>query len=142
MGSARNAKQLNAMIMKDLKKAAHIASEKMLADMYDETGDFYAGGEPIMYQRTGALGDTPRTTSVDASSTVDGGSVSFKAYLDTSAVYTTGKGPSMKTVLDLANNGGDMTNPPMRAVVGKPGFWDRAEEKMEESFKETMEQFF
>lgn len=142
MGSARNAKQLNAMIMKDLKKAAHVASEKMLADMYEETGDFYTGGEPVMYQRTGALGDTPRTTSVDSSSTVDGGSVSFKAYLDTSTGYTTGRSPSMQTVLDLANNGGDMTNPPMRAVVGKSGFWDRAEEKMEESFKETMKQFF
>ena len=142
MGSARNAKQLNALIMKDLKKAAHIASEKMLADMYEETGDFYTGGEPVMYRRTGALGDTPRTTSISASSTADGGSVSFKAYLDTSTSYTTGRNPSMKTVLDLANNGGDMTNPPMKAVVGKSGFWDRAEKKMEESFKETMEQLF
>lgn len=142
MGSGSNSKQIKAMLMKDLKKAAHVASEKMLADMYEETGDFYAGGEPVMYQRTGALGDTPHTTPVTASSTADGGSVSFKAYLDTSTGYTTGRNPSMKTVLDLANNGGDMTNPPMRAVVGKSGFWDRAEEKMEESFKETMEQFF
>lgn len=142
MGSARNAKQLNAMIMKDLKKAAQVASEKMLADMYEETGDFYAGGEPVMYQRTGALGDTPKTTAVSSDSSADGGTVSFKAYLDTSTQYTTGRKPSMKTVLDLANNGGDMTSPPMRAVVGKSGFWDRAEEKMEESFKETMEQFF
>ena len=142
MGSARNAKQLNAMIMKDLKKAAQVASEKMLADMYEETGDFYAGGEPVMYQRTGALGDTPKTTAVSSVSSADGGTVSFKAYLDTYTQYTTGRKPSMKTVLDLANNGGDMTNPPMRAVVGKSGFWDRAEEKMEESFKETMEQFF
>lgn len=142
MGSARNAKQLNALIMKDLKKAAHIASEKMLADMYEETGDFYTGGEPVMYQRTGALGDTPCTTSVAVSSSPYGGSVSFKAYLDTSTDYTTGRSPSMETVLDLANTGGNMTNPPMRAVVGKYGFWDRAKDKMEETFKQTMDQFF
>lgn len=142
MGSARNAKQLNALIMKDLKKAANLASQRMLADMHEETGDFYTGGEPVMYQRTGALGDTPRTTGVSASSSSSGGEVSFKAYLDTSETYTTGRSPSMKMVLDLANNGGDMTNPPMRAVVGKSGFWDRAEEKMEKSFKDTMEQFF
>ena len=142
MGTARNAKQLNAMIMKDLKKAAQVASEKMLSDMYEETEDFYTGGEPSMYQRTGALGDTPRTTAVSVASSTEGGTVSFKAYLDTSTQYTTGKNPSMKTVLDLANNGGDMTSPPMRAVVGQPGFWDRAQDKMEESFKETMDRFF
>lgn len=142
MASAKNSKQLNALIMKDLKKAASVASQKMLADMYEETEGFYSGSNPKMYQRTGALGDTPRTTAISSSSSGNGGEVSFKAYLDTSHQYTTGRGPSMKTVLDLANNGGDMKNPPMRAVVGNTGFWDRAEEKMEKDFNETMMKFF
>lgn len=142
MATARNMKQLNQMLMKSLKKAMEEANEKILEDMYEETGNFYAGGDPVMYQRTGALGDSPRTTAVSSTTSTTGGSASFNAYLDQSNKYTTGRRPSMKTVLEHANKGGDMTNPAMRAVVGKPGFWDRAEEKMQQRLDEAISHHF
>lgn len=142
MPTAKNMKQLNQMLMKNLQKALDEANRKILEDMCEETEDFYTGGTPVKYQRTGALGDTPRTTAVSSKTTSNGGSASFDAYLDTSEQYTTGKRPSMKTVLTLANKGSDMTNPPMRAVVGKPGFWDRARDKMEDRLKDAISHFF
>lgn len=110
MPTAKNMKQLNQMLMKNLQKALDEANRKILEDMCEETEDFYTGGTPVKYQRTGALGDTPRTTAVSAKTTSNGGSASFDAYLDTSEQYTTGKRPSMKTVLTLANKGGDSSS--------------------------------
>lgn len=142
MATAKNMKQLNNMLMKELRKASHVVSEKMLGDMYEETGGFYTSKEPKVYERTGALGDTPRTTAITSTTTDSGGEVSFKAYLDKDHQYTTGIRPSMATVLKHANTGGDRSNPPMRAVVGKSGFWERAEEKMEKSLNDTMDKYF
>ena len=45
--AANNMSQLNAMLMKELRKAMNVASEKMLADMYGETGKFYTKGKPM-----------------------------------------------------------------------------------------------
>lgn len=139
--TAKNIKELEQMLLKEMRKAMNVASERMLADMYDETGGFYTQGNPKMYQRTGALGDTPKTTAVSSSGNV----VSFKAYLDTSGGYTTGDNPSMTQVLDLANYGKPWTTKggsPARATLGKKGFWERAEKKMQRTLDRTMRQFF
>lgn len=139
--TAKNMKELEQMLLKEMRKAMNVASERMLADMHDETGGFYTQGNPKMYQRTGALGDTPKTTAVSSSGNV----VSFKAYLDTSGGYTTGDNPSMAQVLDLANYGKPWTTKsgsPARATLGKKGFWERAEKKMQRTLDRTMRQFF
>lgn len=137
--AAKNIKELNAMLQKELRKAMNVVSEKTLEDMYEETGEFYTQGEPKMYVRTGALGDTPRTTSLSSTNN----SVSFEAYLDEKHQYTTGKNPSMKDVLKLANNG--ITNSSvgkLRKTVGKQGFWEEAEKKIEKDLDNTLSSFF
>lgn len=141
MATAKNMHELRNMLMKEMRKAMTVAQKKMEADMYEETGGFYTGGEPKMYERTGALGDTPRTTSVD----INGDTLSFDAYLDQRHQYTTGSDPTMGQVLDLANydirfktRGGANARP----VVGKRGFWERAESKMEKTLNNTMKDFF
>ena len=141
---ANNMAQLDAMLIKEMQKALRVVADKALADMYEETADFYTGGEPIPaeeggYVRTGALGDTPRTTAVET----NGKSASFTAYLDTNHIYTTGKNPPMLDVLNLANDGvNDSSVGWLRDVVGKEGFWDRAEDKIKEDFESTFFQFF
>ena len=45
-------------------------------------------------------------------------------------------------VLALANNGGSMSNPPMRSVVGRPGFWDRAKDSMQDILNDTVTEYF
>lgn len=143
--TANSMDKLNGMLIKELGKAMNITSEKVLADMYDETGKFYTKGKPKRYVRTGALGDTPKTTSPTASSFGNGGEVSFDAYLDTNHQYTTGDNPNMQQVLELANYGIPWTTKggaDAKPTLGKRGFWERAEKKMEKSFNRTLKKFF
>lgn len=131
--------QLERELLREMRRAMEVASQKMLGDMSEEVADFYTGGEPTMYERTGALGDTARTSPIEQNGNV----IEFEAYLDTNYNYTTGKNPTMLDVLNLANDG--ITNSSvgkLRKTVGKQGFWERAEEKMEKSFNNTMRSYF
>ena len=76
---------------------------------------------------------------------MSGDEAAFDAYLDQSYVYPTGDNPSMGQVLDLANYGKPWitkSGTPARHTLGKKGFWDRAEKKMEKTLDDTMSQFF
>ena len=133
--------ELEKALQAEMRKALSVVQARVEGDMYEETGDYYGGGNPVMYQRTGALGDTPRTTAVSAS----GNTASFEAYLDTSHQYTTGDNPGMEQVLMLANYGAPWTTSGGRAAhptVGKKGFWERAQQKMEKTASTTFGQFF
>lgn len=133
--------QLNAILMKELKKSMNLTSKNVLMDMYEEVGGFYTNGkEPIMYERTGALGDTPRTTSISASSN----EVSFEAYLDKEHQYTTGKSPTMSDILNLTKLKPERNSSVgyLRMVKGKVGFWERANQKMGERLDESLSRFF
>ena len=137
--TAKNMNQLNSMLIKHLCKAMNLASQEILADMYEETGKFYTQGKPKLYERTGALGDTPKTTTP----TVSGNSVSFEAYLDKSHQYTTGKNPNMEDILNLANYG--ITNSSvgnLNPTLGKKGFWEESENKMQQRLDSTLAKFF
>lgn len=139
--TAKNMKELEQIMLKEMKKAMSVASEKMLADMHDETGRFYTKGQPKMYKRTGALGDTPKTTAPSESNNA----VSFEAYLETSYDYSTGSKPSMTQVLNLANYGIPFTTNSghsARPTLGNKGFWERSEKKMEKTLNRTMKKFF
>lgn len=132
---------LERMLRKEVKEAMRQTSGNMFRDMYEETQDFYSQGNPHIYKRTGALGTTPRVTKTVSS----GDEVSFDAYLDQKYVYATGDNPTMGQVLDLANYGIPWTThggATARATLGKKGFWERAEEKMEKTLDNTMSQFF
>lgn len=135
---ATNMKQLEAILAKHAKKAMSVAAAKVEADMYEETGDFYTQGNPKRYKRTGALGDTPRTTTVS----VSGNTLTFNAYLDQSHQYTTGKAPSMGAVLAVANDHSLAPTYVLNPPLGKQHFWERAEKKMEQTFNNTMRSFF
>lgn len=130
---------LQRKIMKDIEKSMRVISEKALADLYEETAGFYAGTTPEMYERTGALGDTPRTTALNIGSK----SVSFDAYLDRNYVYDTGKEPTMEDVLDLANSDDRMSSVGYLApTIGHEGFWERAEKKIEHDINDVMRKSF
>ena len=141
MPTANNTGDIKKMILKEMRKAMQVIQKKVEADMYEETGDYYTGGEPKKYERTGALGDTPNVTAISD----DGNGFSFQAYLDESHNYTTGDNPNMTQVLNLANYGIPWTTKSgrtARATVGKKGFWERSEEKIQKTIDETMGKFF
>lgn len=141
----KNMQELNNVLKKELRKAMTITAKKILADMYEEVGNFYSGGEPIPaenggYVRTGALGDTPTTTSLSE----DSETISFNAYLDLKHKYTTGKNPNMINVLLLTND--IMTKQDkigyLRKAKGSPHYWDKALSKMENTYFDVLGKFF
>lgn len=143
--TANSLEELRRMMLLEAEKAMRIASEKALADMYEETGKFYTGRVPEKYQRTGALGDTPNVTSTTRESFGNLDQVYFEAYLDQKHHYTTGDKPNMDVVLELANYGKPWTtknNKLAKPTVGKKGFWERAEKKMERDFEKTLKRYF
>ena len=143
--TANSMEELRALMLKEADKAMRVASEKVLADMYEETGKFYTGKKPKVYKRTGALGDTPRTTAnTKVRKSRDLAEVSFDAYLDTEHVYSSGDKPDMEKVLELANYGKPWqtkSGADAKDTVGRKGFWERAEKKMEKHFNQTMRKF-
>ena len=96
---------------------------------------FYAGGHPVLYQRTGQLGNTPIATAVSGG----GDTLSFKAYLNKGGGYSTGKSPSMSAVLELANYG---SYPGLKPTVGAGGFWERALTYIESDLNSSFSAYF
>jgi hypothetical protein len=136
---ARNRQQLEAMLRTKLEMAMNEVAHESLLNMQDATQWFYDGGTPVKYVRTGALGRTPKVTPI----TSGGNEVSFKAYLDQSGAYNTGKNPTMLDVLNLANYGitGSSVGK-LRPTVGARGFWELAEVTIHESLDRTLSRYF
>lgn len=137
---ANSMKELMQEIRKQAEKAMQIVQAKAEADMYKETGNFYTSGNPRLYQRTGNLGSSPRTTGLSSG----GNTISFEAYLDPGD-YTAANARlrsmgfssyfSPLQVLTAAEHGASH-------ILGRPGFWERSEEQIEKDLNEVMAQFF
>lgn len=127
--------QLEQQMIREMRKAMQVVNIKAEKDLFEETAKFYTGGTPVKYQRTGALGSTPRVSAITGS----GKFLTFKTFLDTSGGYSTGKNPSMLAVLTLANYG---SYPGLRPTVGKGGFWESAEQKIQRDLNSTFASFF
>lgn len=134
----KNMQQLERELKKQVRKAMQVTKAKVEADMFEETGGFYDGTQPKMYERTGALANTPKTTKMEES----GNSFAFNALLDTNYTYDTGKRPPMNAVLAAANDHSLAPGYGLRPPVGRQHFWDRALVKMEDTFNNTMRSFF
>lgn len=132
---ARNLAELNKEIMKVVSAAMKEVNYLALDSMAEGVDMFYNGGSPTKYERTDKLRRTPKVSGVLTGSTM----ASFKAYLDQSGGYTTGKRPSMATVLQLANYGGVSG---YRPTVGAKGFWEYSEHLIEDSLNEVFASYF
>lgn len=133
--AAKTLAELEKAIMKEIVSTMRETEYMAIGDMDEGIDVFYSGGTPVMYKRTGQLRSTPKTSGVE----VEGNSASFKAYLDQSGGYTTGKQPSMATVLQLANYGNVSG---YRPTVGAKGFWEYSEKLIEESLNKAFSSRF
>ena len=132
---ATSLEQLEKMIENEMRKSlAESAAQSMLI-MADSVRDFYNGGTPTMYVRTGALGRAP---AIDPPKKV-GDSYEFKAYMDKNHTYDTGKKPTMEQVLSLTNDGHYNG---LRPAVGAKGYWNNALQKMKDATRDTFIEHF
>ena len=125
-GSSAISKEIMSQITAAVQEAEYMA----MGDMHEGLDVFYSV-QPSVYRRTGQMASTPRTSGVTSSSHM----AKFRAYLEKSGGYSTGKHPSMATVLVLANYGGVSG---YRPTVGVKGFWEYSESLIEQSFYRAM----
>lgn len=136
---AKNIKELEKMLNNQMRKAMQQVQQKAEADLYESVGKYYTSGEPKVYQRTGALMNTPNVTPLSVSSN----NISFEAYLDDNYTYKTGAKPTMNDVLHLTNERQTASSVgTLRPGVGKQGYWEEAKQNIEKDLNETMSKFF
>lgn len=138
--TANSMAELEQMLRHEMQKAMQVVQAKAEADMFEETGNFYTSGNPRLYQRTGNLGSSPRTSGLSGG----GNTVSFDAYLEPGD-YTSANARlqamgfssyfSPLQVLTAAEYG-------TSHILGRPGFWQRSEQKIEQDLNDIMSQFF
>lgn len=140
MSVASSMGELEAMLRQQLQSAMQVVQAKSEADMYEEVGNFYTSGSPTIYQRTGALGSSPRTTGL----TSGGNTVSFEAYLEPpgytvpNPAFTSRGYASYFSPLQVLN----AAEYHFANVRGRPGFWHRSEQKIERDLNNTLASFF
>lgn len=88
--------------------------------MNEELEGFYAGASPVYYQRTGTLGTTPQISNKYCTPN----SAGVTASLNQGISYSTGTF-SGADVIDAAEHGN-------YGIVGKSGFWERSNSRIEE----------
>ena len=138
---ATNMQQLEAMLLNELKRCMDTAAQNILETMQSETNSFYTQGKPRIYERTGMLGDSPKTTPVS----ISGKEASFDAYIDQSYSYPMPNWDfidrgyssyfSTPDVIEAAENH-------TSGILGKPGFWARAEAKMQQELDSAISNSF
>lgn len=116
-----NKSQLEKALIKAVEAGMTEASNKIQDAAYEELYDFYSSPDPKVYQRTGALLQSPNKTEVSRS----GDSVSFEVFLDDNYAYSTGT-YSAAEVISAAETG----YAPAR-IVGQPHFWERTENRID-----------
>jgi hypothetical protein len=140
MPVATNMGQLRKMIQDEMKQAMNEAHSKIEADMKKELSEFYSQGSPKIYVRTGALGQSSRTTGISGG----GNTLSFEAYLEPPS-YTV---PNMdfvnrgfpsrysgKEVLSAAESHSSH-------ILGKGGFWSRILKDIKTDLMDSMNSHF
>lgn len=110
-------------IDKQIIKPRVMASEKEGFQMTKkDIESFYTQGFPQVYQRTGALGESPRTTGVSGNN----GNYDYHIYLDPPE-YTTGTYSGQKVMEEAQWHGS--------GILGRAGTWFEAEHDIEEALK-------
>lgn len=140
MPIANNSAELERMIVQEMQKAMQATQTKIKADMLKETQAFYSQGNPSLYERTGQLGNSPRTTGISSGGT----SVSFEAYLQLGSYHVPNEKFTSRGFASYFSPLQVMTAAEAGAarIKGKSGFWERSLTHMERDLEQTFGRYF
>lgn len=139
--TANSMEELEKQIMDKMRTAMLVVRTKAEMAEKEELQSFYSTGNPSIYVRTGKLGNSDRISGLSGG----GKRLSFDAWLDQSYGYDmpneafTSRGLpsyfSTPEVLIAAENGSS-------GVLGRPGFWQRTEKRIESDLNSTFASSF
>lgn len=88
----------------------------------EDIQSFYLQGNPVMYQRTGAYGNSPESTGVSGGN----GEYHYNIHLNP-PTYTTGTYDGQKVMEEAQHHGS--------GILGRAGTWFEAQQDIEEALK-------
>lgn len=117
-------------IKKDLKRKLSKTIDEVADEseqiMDEELKGFYSGGKPSVYKRTGTLGTAPQITDKYCT----GNSAGVTASLNQNISYDTGTFSGAQ-VIDAAEHG-------EAGIVGRGGFWERSDTRIEDAVNDAI----
>lgn len=128
MATFRSFSDLEQQLIKDVRLAAESARNEIDKELQDNVMDYYGSGNPVKYERTGTLLESPNTTPVSGG----GNHFTFESYLDENISYHTGTFSGAEVI--------DATEQGHSGTLGKHGYFKRTEEAVPKILEKTFSQ--
>ena len=128
MATFRSFSDLEQQLIKDVGLAAESARNEIDKELQDNVMDYYGSGNPVKYERTGTLLESPNTTPVSGG----GNHYEFKAEMEENISYHTGtfSGAEVIYATEQGHSG----------TLGKHGYFKRTEEAVPKILEKTFSQ--
>lgn len=128
MATFRSFSDLEQQLIKDVRLAAEFARNEIDKELQDNVMDYYGSGNPVKYERTGTLLESPNTTPVSGG----GNHYEFKAEMEENISYHTGtfSGAEVIYATEQGHSG----------TLGKHGYFKRTEEAVPKILEKTFSQ--
>ena len=139
--TANSMAELEQMILDKMNLAMATVNAKAEAATKEEVLSFYGQGHPKKYIRTGKLGRSPRINPVSEG----GKQVSFDVWLDQNYQYAVPNplfSPSDSASRFTAPEVMEAAETGSYGILGKPGFWQRTEQRIKSDLDSTFASAF
>lgn len=121
--------EVKSLIEKDVRAGMNAARDEVKVTLEDNAMGYYDIGNPVMYQRTGTLLESPNTTPVSSG----GNHFEFKAEMEENIAYHTGTFSGAEVI--------DATEQGHSGTLGKHGYFAKTEAEIPEIVDRNMSKY-
>ena len=121
--------EVNGLVEKDVRSGMNAARDEVEEKLEDNVLGYYDIGNPVMYQRTGTLLESPNTTPVSGG----GNHFEFKAEMQDNISYHTGTYTGAQVI--------DATEQGHSGTLGKHGYFAKTEAEIPEIVDRNMSKY-
>lgn len=121
--------EVKGLVEKDVRSGMNAARDEVEEKLEDNVLGYYDIGNPVMYQRTGTLLESPNTTPVSGG----GNNFEFKAEMEENISYHTGTFSGAEVI--------DATEQGHSGTLGKHGYFAKTEAEIPEIVDRNMSKY-
>lgn len=121
--------EVKGLVEKDVRSGMNAARDEVEEKLEDNVLGYYDIGNPVMYQRTGTLLESPNTTPVSGG----GNHFEFKAEMEENISYHTGTYTGAQVI--------DATEQGHSGTLGKHGYFAKTEAEIPEIVDRNMSKY-
>lgn len=121
--------EVKGLVEKDVRSGMNAARDEVEEKLEDNVLGYYDIGNPVMYQRTGTLLESPNTTPVSGG----GNHFEFKAEMEENISYHTGTYTGAQVI--------DATEQGHTGTLGKHGYFAKTEAEIPEIVDRNMSKY-